>query len=984
MTKIYVLLEISSSNQLRKTNHEALDLVLERMDDICAEYQGCLTRHNRDLFFYMFPETMKSTPSFLDELMDFFVTTRERDDDLQGVSLFVDRLGEEDDEEAYELCRTRVYCSGGGASFLIGPGLEDEAKACSFELDTSTPFIRGRVTSGGGYLAEAEAQPLLSRENMIDRILEVLVPEIGSEKDYRLVHMYGPAGAGKRYNLLKALERLAKDTPTCTVAVVAPVNSETAPETPFLRGLDPVFLRRVPEFLSPLEQKIWSEHIKIITHRRGDRMVTEFILMYQLYLTAYARHMDGLGLPPVFICTSLEDLSAGSVSLLARFCVEFLARSALVPIILSEGRSLDQRLEHLPRLAFKVSPMPWKEVEAKLRKLRDAGIEPPEKMEDYYEGDARLLHMNLGIYRSGGTPQKEAGRDETASKAATMLSANALKVLLAEMVGVGMADAEVSELLHEAGVTPGQEERGRSECMAAGLLDNERTFPFHPEELLDVQVHLIEDKEPGFPLKFAETLAGGIRRHHYRPDVEMIRFICRYAEVRKAVEAGVYAVDRLTDAGCLDEADKLVTELYNALRRRVRRSDSLMFDLSLASLRVRMGVLREDPDMCRDSLLDVDEIDELEEKHAAAGYRLEYARYLYIFREFRKALAAAKRALFLAEDCGDDSLTGMANVEIGVSMMSLGKTGEAAEYFSLASELLRGGTRPVHRGNALVLEAAAEFLMGGLDSSLSLLSAAGEIFSTAGLRNLELFTLFFTGRVLFRLGMYQEAAVRFGRALSVIELYGLQEARKTVSAWLARCDIYLFKTKNAERLLESLERDHETGLFLAEARYMAGDADGGRAILEEILSKSDGDEVRLTPGDGVDWKTGFSSLEDRTLSSPERGSVLSHVVRGFRSYLLGRTGRGDEAYVELMQLTRDDKLGESDPNNMLYFYFASEVLTDNIEDEEINRLTLLSKALKYLQATASRIADPKLKQAYLWRNYWNARLMREGREKKLV
>ena len=85
-----------------------------------------------------------------------------------------------------------------------------------------------------------------------------------------------------------------------------------------------------------------------------------------------------------------------------------------------------------------------------------------------------------------------------------------------------------------------------------------------------------------------------------------------------------------------------------------------------------------------------------------------------------------------------------------------------------------------------------------------------------------------------------------------------------------------------------------------------------------------------------------------------------------------------------MRLTREDRLSEIDPNNGYYYYLHALTFPEYSGAEAVDRLTLLSKALRHIQQTASHIDNPKHRQMYLSDNYWNSGLMNEGRAHKLI
>ena len=99
---------------------------------------------------------------------------------------------------------------------------------------------------------------------------------------------------------------------------------------------------------------------------------------------------------------------------------------------------------------------------------------------------------------------------------------------------------------------------------------------------------------------------------------------------------------------------------------------------------------------------------------------------------------------------------------------------------------------------------------------------------------------------------------------------------------------------------------------------------------------------------------------------------------------MAKTGYETEGRTELVRLTREDRLSDIDLNNGYYYYLHALTLPENTGAEAVDRLTLLSKALRHIQQTASHIDDPKERQMFLMDNYWNSGLMKEGRAHKLI
>ncbi|MBN2049949.1 MAG: tetratricopeptide repeat protein [Spirochaetales bacterium] len=983
MNEIDVLLEISSAGQLRKTGNKAFLSALEQMDGLCASFSGSLVRHNRDLFHYCFSGSTGSPSVFLDHMKQVFTFFQEEREELQGFSLIVDAVKDRDEDLAFDILRDQLYRTGGDEQFILGPGLRafekyDTTVAKSME---DRP-VEKEVGSG-----EAESVPweILYRENLLNRILELLVPELDGNDECRIIHIYGPEGAAKRYNLWKALETLAKDIPEVPWLVVTPAASGDFPESPFLRGMERWKLDKLLPYLRfTHEKRVWQEYFNCIMEHPGDRRETSFLLMYQLYLRAYFRCMSDLGLPPVLICESFDSYSPATLRILNRLFAEGLAGSTLVPVVLSWTPQLPETLEHFPKVKLKV-PSPRRiDLERRLARLehREAPDADRAGMAEETNGELFLLH--LALKRQGKTVDPTLKAEDTARALTDLLSFEGRMFLLASGLSRGVYGLSPMRLLEETGLPTSRALRGRDECDFSGLTDNGGCGPVDPLELVDYIIQRTTGPEEVFPRRMIDTLLALCSQDLQTLGMETCRIFAAYADFRAAVVFIHRRLDGIVEEGELVGMETFLKEIIPVLEKRKESGDHLFFDLHMRSMSLRLAVLGLRADPPRFPLEEYDDIEELRERIAASKYRLEYAGYLYRLREFRKSLISAKRALVLLEESEEDELSGRGNIAVGLAMMALGKTVEALEYFTLASDLLRGRQHPALEGLALLYEAEAGYLVGNLDRALDLSSEAGSLFSRGGRKSQETYSYFLTGRIYMSLGNYTEAADFFCRALTLAELYDHRQALRVVKAWLYRGQGYLFRFPDALGGYEELTEEREPLLYKAETVYMSGDLREAYEILQNLPEEDLEQDGKLYPGEVVDWSNGYNNMEGRALGSPERGSVLAHLMRGFRSYLAGKAGDRGEALAELNRLTRDEKLGEADPHNMLYCYFAADTLTVREEDEEINRLTLLSRALKYLQGRASHIANPKMKQSFLWNNYWNARLMKEGRERKLI
>lgn len=130
--------------------------------------------------------------------------------------------------------------------------------------------------------------------------------------------------------------------------------------------------------------------------------------------------------------------------------------------------------------------------------------------------------------------------------------------------------------------------------------------------------------------------------------------------------------------------------------------------------------------------------------------------------------------------------------------------------------------------------------------------------------------------------------------------------------------------------------------------------------------------------------SGYEYIEDLVFVVSDGHGVLSHLLKAFRAFLSVLNERSAEGSAELARLTRDEKLSNIDPFNGMYYFFHALSLPEKPGTDSLDRLTLISKALRHVQTIASRIDTPDERRAYLTGNYWNSRLMQAGRKNKLL
>ena len=369
------------------------------------------------------------------------------------------------------------------------------------------------------------------------------------------------------------------------------------------------------------------------------------------------------------------------------------------------------------------------------------------------------------------------------------------------------------------------------------------------------------------------------------------------------------------------------------------------------------------------------------ERSVEADATLEHARYVIARGNRPQAVALCKRAIMLYQEGGDSDGIGRANLEFGQLLLGQEKLSDARDYFVMARP--PGGS--VHDDYPTLRARSAElvclFLAGELTRVADQIDELRSRSSALGLREAELFLQLLHGRVRFELGYYREALTQFQQALCDAVMYRVSEAQRVLRAWIARCLIYLGDSDNALLALSQLPATEEVRFFRAEAFERKGEPDKALAVISATAEHS---AALFRSPEQIEWRSGFAWIEDRAVGVSGGDSVLGHLTKSFRAYLLALTGEPDQGIAEFHYLTRKEKVSAADPYNRLYYYLYSIILPYSPGSDREDPLTVLGKSVKYMQERSSRIDEYRDKRSFLSANYWNKQLLDSARSHNLL
>ncbi|MBT3275985.1 MAG: hypothetical protein HN368_22745, partial [Spirochaetales bacterium] len=361
--------------------------------------------------------------------------------------------------------------------------------------------------------------------------------------------------------------------------------------------------------------------------------------------------------------------------------------------------------------------------------------------------------------------------------------------------------------------------------------------------------------------------------------------------------------------------------------------------------------------------------------------RLESARYLYGTGSFPDALQEAKEALMLFQEQNSENEV-YACTYVGLAMLGQSRLDESEAYFNIAEESTASSETPSAVFNGMC-SAATQYLVGNITRAKRIAEKWLEISSQQGMRSYQIVLLFYMMRFHFDLGQYEICIQMCLQGLTFGKLYS-SSSSIVFGRWLRRALAYSGNFSEALVGLDTTSGNLEDIYFAAECFFLQESYDKAVFCLEPVVGANYQMNKSLYPAEMVRWDSGYSMLEDRAIPGDTQSPVLSRLIRSFYSYLSCVEGISESALDDLARVNREERLSNIDPNNGVYLYYYSVALRRNSGAGDLDRLTALSKALKFVQERAAKMDDTGDKRLFLNGNFWNRRIFSDARSAKLV
>jgi tetratricopeptide (TPR) repeat protein len=842
----------------------------------------------------------------------------------------------------------------------------------------------------------------------VEKVLDILFGRLNGDQNIPGLILSGPPEKGIKETVREVVRRIYMNNSDIHPIRAFTLFRRQSPIHPFLNSIDAGFLEKVPLYLKQTEAVVWESKFPFLDYllnttsdsKCPDRLFQDFYAAYNIYISAYIRMLQKRLLPALFICEDLETYNKASLELLRTILVDFTKIDSFFPIlIVPEIEALD-RIGELNFKSIHMDPAGWKDVQ-KFSHCFFPGIVLPKSIarviatnvegkilpiKQYLfllESEGKIIKENKG-YRWISQKEKKINLPENDIsvlwRLLKTLDSSSIDILYTVCLSGGLINKfDLYRFVEFTGTPHEETEKVLQNLANLGFINN-----YNPvtacsgytrkkcEILLGLRCSAIQNN-------FLKFMIQQWREKRYRRLILLFHFFIKNGREDLSLEILPEVLKQK-----LDERDLKGVKPFLKIQSRFFGSSlenklSVKFDAVLNAARLRYFMISGNSKSARELsekiLKSLPECNSISEK---GRLLLQLSSYYRTVGDISQSIKIIKRSLLDLHNRGNQKDETSAYIELSSAMLADGKIDDALEYLKFADRLLPRSS--YERLRCLSLTAISHFLKGATTKALSVLHDGLANADKIGRREWQLFLTFFKGRIYFYLGNYQQAMEIFLDCLTLIRIYSFPKAKETVSAWLARSTVYNGSPTEGLRMLENIIKKSESVIFLAEAFHFLKDNTNALLLLDRVFQIPK--HQTLYPGENIVWHDGFSSIEGRCLTLENKESLLQKYARNFKTYVLAKERRDNP--IDLQKIAFQRNVVELDASNSLYFFFYFTALSTNIEDSSVDRITILNKALKYLQERASCIDSPREKYLYLHDNVWNRMIMDEARTNRLI
>ncbi len=992
----YLLLEIGSYRQLTRVQPELISDLVARIADQAYRHGAVAASDEGGLFLFRFPvlEDERHGP-VLDAAFDTRQILAESSDELTGYSVVIDLVGGERDTEVAERLREFVLSTPEDeVIWLTDPAFAALGAFVKTAEEGSFTRVVDRRDSNREPLGSAAE--FVRMPEAIEEMRERMAPWINGEQDPGILLVYGDELRGMRENVRAAVEPLQSRATGAMWPVIVGFENDADPYHALTRAVPEDDFERAGAYLTEAEQTLYEEKLAFlrILKRRPftgsyHRLETAQVQSaYSLYLTACLRRLVSEPAVPGMIVEAAQHLRRETVTILTG-ALNVLEPGLRPILVLTSNRDLlpVQLLgREVSRYEFpRLSPEEFTD------KATEYLSEPARRRLRLAAGMARTEGKALAVYHhfsnlqevrdfeSMAQPRAGAGTYADGYEALRRLPRDEAEFLfLTGETGGLLERSGLFRILGDFGTERVRLSEISEDLLRRGFLHDEQACLPSSSAFISEAISMLGDRADDLRRELADWVWRSIAAGAVVPDRVLAGVLERAGRRREALAAMRQLLGRELDAGNVERAAELERDdiLEGSVGDHVQHRRITDVYRYVATL--RRFLLQQD----------LDEAERMVSRPPDTGgspeligeVALQEGRLMLMRGRLAEALRLVKRAVMAFQEAGQGDSSARAQLEFGLVLLGREQLSEARDYFLLVQGAATVTDHTLSRAELLVT--ICLFLEGKYTRVLEAVQHHREMMGPAGFHGWLLYAGLLEARALFELGRYAEAASAFQAGMASARVLGEPRAFRVFHLWAARCEVYLGWTSHARAVLDSYEPDAEVLLFRAEASYRDELMQQALSTLEEAL-EYDGQGIP-NGGEGFNWSGGFAAVEDLAIGRERGDTVLRNLTHAFRTYVMAHAGRLEPAMAEAHNLTRRQQISPIDPYRRIYFYFYSVILSGSGPDRLDDPLTVLGKSVKHLRERTGRIDQYGQKTDFLYKNYWNRRLMDAAKSHNLL
>lgn len=359
--------------------------------------------------------------------------------------------------------------------------------------------------------------------------------------------------------------------------------------------------------------------------------------------------------------------------------------------------------------------------------------------------------------------------------------------------------------------------------------------------------------------------------------------------------------------------------------------------------------------------------------------------------EIKKAYTWTKNTIIFFQDHKLNSGEYKAFSYLAFLNLAENKISDALMYFSYALDNAEYTRDTSFICEALFNISIAYFLQNNLTQSITFLDKLSNSINEYFEQDWKIPCLFLQGRIYLQIGEFKKAEEVLNIAADFASMY-FTYLESVCRVWAARAMVYNGQRKKAQHIfLDNIDCTEDSILFLLESivifKFTHGDFEDFALDYEGVYNNAK--QVFL-----IDFKninSGFNIAEDliwsRLYSMPV-GKKMFNALYNYYKYKTHylKSDYRDKCKINLLELESFaiEALYHNDSFSSIYLYLCYDIYLNTYGETSSQTTAYLSKAFKAMQKNVLNISENDIRDKFMQKNFWNAKLFKVAQASKLI